>query len=211
MFGRSAQTILAASTVVLALAMPGAAGAQGLCDDAAPPPPAWPAFAAFDDPADYFLAPGGDFESGAPDWDLQNADVVDGNEDAGVLAGEHSLALGFGLLGSARAISAPFCVTSEHPTFRYLFRANGLAGQLHTSVRWRDEEGTLQEEEIHSSTVTTLLPGQWHPSDLQPLATALPLDGPGDGVVVRLVFRTSLDLVGGYQIDNVLVDPYRTR
>lgn len=210
MFGRSAQTIAAIGTALLALALPGSAAAEGVCD-ASPPPATWPAFAAFDDPADYFLAPGGDFEPGGAEWTLSNAAVVDGNEDVGVLAGDGSLALGLGLLGSSLAVSPPFCVTSEHPAFRYLFKVNGLVGQLSTFVRYRDRDGQLQEEEVHSRTVTTLLPGQWQVSELQPLATEIPLDDYDGTAVVQLVFRTALDLAGGYQVDNVLVDPYRTR
>lgn len=212
MFTRSGR-LRAVLTLAATLAAPLPAAAADDLAECGDPPPAWQAFAAFGDPADYWVSPGGDFESGAAGWSLDNAHVEDGNDDLDVLAGEHSLALGGGLLSlSSTAVSPWFCVTPEHPTFRYTLKAKGAVGSLSTFVRYRAADGSTQEEQVHSRTATTLLPGQWKPSDLQPLATDLPMAELGGVVKVRLVFRTGLTVNGaGYQIDNVLVDPYRTR
>lgn len=173
----------------------------------------WRAFAAFGDNADYWLAPGGDFESSMRGWTMANSRVVSGNETSGVLKGTRSLALGSGLLSlNSTVVSPPFCVTEEHPTFRYVLKANGAVGALSTFIRYRATDGSTKEEEIHSRTATNLLPGRWKPSDLQPLATKLPLSRFGGSVSAQLVFRSAINVAGaGYQIDNVLIDPYRTR
>ncbi len=201
-----------AITLMATLAVPTtAAAADRPCDNGQPK--VWQAFAAFGDPADYWLAPGGDFESGASGWSLSGARVIRGNETLNVLRGRYSLALGGGLLSArSTAVTPPFCVTSEHPTFRYVLKANGLVGALSTFVRYTAADGSTHEEQVWSRTATTLLPGQWKPSDLQPLATRLPMERIGGVARVRLVFRTPVSLNGaGYLIDNVLVDPYRVR
>lgn len=172
----------------------------------------WQAFLKFGDFADYWLAPAGDFESGARGWSLKRAYVMPGNDDTGVLKGRRSLALGFGLLGQAEAVSPSFCIDATHPTFRYTFKPTGLVGLLSTFVRYKAVDGTTQEQQVWSKTATTLLPGQWRPSDLQPLATRVPMKTVNGRASVQLVFRAPINLLGsGYQIDNVLVDPYRTR
>ncbi len=173
----------------------------------------WQAFLKYGDPADYWFAPGGDFESGGGGWAFENARVVHGNDQTGVAGGAKSLALGGGLVSlRGSAVSPPFCITDEHPTFRYTLKANGAVGVLRTFVRYTAVDGSTQEQEVPSNSVTNLLPGQWKPSDLQPLATALPMKKVGGVAKVQLVFRSPLGAVGtGYQIDNVLVDPYRTR
>jgi hypothetical protein len=223
-FGRSVG--IAVSATALALSLPAAASAGASVTPATSTPvtcsatPAtsgapriWKAFAAFMDPADYWLAPGGDFETAAAGWSLSGARVVAGNETRGVLPGRNSLALGGGLVSlAAEAVSPPFCVTAEHPTFRFLFKPKGAVGLLNTFIRYRAADGSTQEEQVRSRVATTLLPGIWRPSELQPLATKLPMARIGGVAQVQLVFRSPINAIGaGYQIDDVLVDPYRSR
>lgn len=168
------------------------------------------AFEKFGDTADYSVAPGGDFESQDNGWTFSRARIVDGNETAGVLGGRHSVAMGLGVIGAATVVSPSFCVGEEHPTFRYLLKATGLVGFLTTYIRYTDTDGSTEETLVRSRTATNLLPGRWKPSDLQPLATKIPLVQNGRTARVQLVFRSPINLIGsGYQIDNVLVDPYR--
>src|ERR687886_323383 len=58
----------------------GPAVAQAAC----PTAPTVKAFQALGDSSDYFLAPGGSFESGASGWSLTGASVVSGNESSKV-------------------------------------------------------------------------------------------------------------------------------
>lgn len=173
----------------------------------------WQAFKQFGDPADYWFAPGGDFETGASGWKLDNAKVVSGNDQSGVAGGSKSLSLGSGLVSlRGTAVSPSFCITDVNPTFRYTLKANGAVGTLATYVRYTAVDGSTQEQQVLSNSATNLLPGKWKPSDLQPLATAMPMKKIGGVAKVQLVFRSPLGALGtGYQIDNVLVDPYRSR
>lgn len=169
------------------------------------------AFAKFGDEADYSLAPQGDFESGAAGWTLKNADIVDGNETAGVLPGRKSLALGGGLVpGPSEAVSPEFCVSDLNPHFRFLVQAKGPISGLSTYVRFRVGDTPIQLSV--PSKVTTSLRGDWAPSVINPLATRLPLLLLGGSAKVQLVFKATAAGSGfglGYRIDNVLVDPYR--
>lgn len=168
------------------------------------------AFKAFGDDADYALAPRGNFESGTSGWTLFNARTVAGNETAGVLPGSRSLALGTGFAsGPAIATSAEFCVSSEHPYFRYMLKANGAVGLLATFISYRDSSGFLVQQQVKSMVSTNLFPGNWKPSELNPLSVNLQL-APGEIKQVRLVFVTPASVNGaGYQIDNLMIDPYR--
>ncbi len=168
------------------------------------------AFAKFGDDADYALAPRGDFETGTAGWSLFNARTVAGNETAGVLPGVRSLGLGTGWISGPTLVTSPeFCVSDEHPYFRYLLKANGAVGLLATFISYRDSNGSLVQQQVKSNVSTNLFPGKWKPSDLNPLSVNLAI-GPGQIKYVRLVFVTPASMNGaGYQIDNVMIDPYR--
>ena len=70
---------------------------------------------AFGDVRDYFVAPGGDFESGQDGWTLDGG--------AGIVGGGGDLAGGLGnslrLPPDSVAVSPAFCVDLHYPTFRF--------------------------------------------------------------------------------------------
>lgn len=215
-------TVAAACTAIVAPA--GASAAHGKVPSSALPDGAsaaycpldesesWKAFAAFGDHDNYFLAPSGDFESGATDWTLRGAAVGLGNDDLGVRPGNRSLWLGLGTPGNPVAVSPVFCITSDHPVFRFTFRSIGAVGPLTTSVRYRSSDGKTREQVVSSRSSTSARPGVWQPSERLPLADALPFERVEDLAAVQLVFRAKTHgLATGYQVDNVLIDPYRTR
>jgi hypothetical protein len=165
------------------------------------------AFASFGDNASYSLVEGGLFESGAPGWSLRNARIVNGGptqessrydgvgSDSGSDSRTHSLAID----SDGHAVSAPFCVDSEHPSFRFLTKQlwGGESASLEVSLRWSDSRGT------HETSDATIEPGgSWTLSPVMELASKLPAGvTPG----VRLVFQPS---EGSYAIDDVYIDPY---
>lgn len=168
------------------------------------------AFAKYGDTADYTVAPGGSFEAGVYGWSLLNSRTVPGNETGGILPGTRSLALGTGFVSGPTIVTTPeFCVGTEHPYFRYMLKANGAVGLLATFISYRDARGSLIQQQVRSNISTNLLPGKWKPSDLNPLSVNLPIKD-GEITKVRLVFITPASFNGaGYQIDNVMIDPYR--
>lgn len=174
--------------------------------------PLWKAFAAFGDNDDYFLAPSGDFESGATDWTLRGAYVGAGNDDLGVRPGERSLSLGVGMPGNPVAVSPVFCITDAHPVFRFTFKSIGRVGPLSVALRYRAADGSTRERVVALPSSIAARPGVWQPSERLPLADALAFRRFSGGAAVQLVFRAHTRGPGsGYQVDNVLIDPYRMR
>jgi hypothetical protein len=156
------------------------------------------------DPASYVLAPSGTFEQDTSSWALGgNASVVSGNEPFFVHAEGESSSLS--LPPGSSATSASMCVGLEHPTLRVVARnRGGLLSTLHVEVLFEDAAGG-----IHALPIGELLGGSaWRPSILMPVvANLLPLL-PGEQTAVAFRFSTG---GGNWQIDDVYVDPYRSR
>jgi hypothetical protein len=153
------------------------------------------------DVASYFLAPGGDFESGAAGWSLTgDAGVTSGNEPWNVTGGGAS---SLRLPAGSSATSPAVCVGIEHPTIRFFERSSNasLGSSLKIEVLFEDATGTVRALTIGRETR-----GGW---ELTPtyvvLANLLPLL-PGEHTAVA--FRFTPEGTGAWQIDDVHVDPY---
>jgi hypothetical protein len=156
------------------------------------------------DPMQYTLLPGGSFESGAPGWKLSGASVVNGNESWKVGGATHAKSLR--LTSGSSAVSAPICVGLEHPTLRFFAKKNsGLLSTLTVSARVQLQLGGTLDVPIG----VVLAGGQWTPTlPFLYLGNLLPLL-PGQYTPVSFVFRPLLG--GDWQIDDVYVDPMRSR
>jgi hypothetical protein len=188
--------------------------APALAQASCPLPSTLQAFQKFGDTASYTLVEGGLFESGAPNWSLNRAQIInespeeetqryeqvgyryDGYYNYGYHPGlGHSLAID----DNGEAVSPPFCVNAEFPSFRFLARQRyGYYGRLSVSLRWSDSNGTHEtaDAEISPSSKWTLTP-------VLLLASKLPA---GTTPNVRLVFQPT---GGEWAIDDVYIDPYR--
>jgi hypothetical protein len=155
-------------------------------------------FASLGDNALYRLGPEGTFEAGAPGWSLAQAEVISANvPQTGSL---HALAI----KPRGRVVSPSFCVSSDDPTFRFLYRRLKGGGKLNVGVSWTDASGG------HEAVVATLptYPA-WTPSPVLQLASVLPLSEPGSSLdTVRLVFTASHPGLS-VAIADVYIDPYR--
>jgi hypothetical protein len=160
------------------------------------------AFSAFGDTADYSLAPGGSFESGAIGWSLTGASVASGNESykVGGAADSKSLAL----KSTGQAASPKFCVGQEHPTFRlFARRTSGTWGVLYAKVRWT-ANGVTNETVVGSYSASDTA---WHPTQAFNLAQVLGIWNSDQSLQAQLVFDAE-DGGGSWAIDDVYVDPY---
>lgn len=195
-----------------AWAYPTAGGAQPAA--ACTTPVTTKAFAKFNDLADYALSPDGGFENGAKGWTLQNAKVVDGNDTTGVGAGRRSILLGVSRYGGAAEATSPeFCVTKDHPTFRAVVRSvgssvfrSGFGSNI--SYRVTTALGTSYLDLVGIQGAST----SWKPTDVNPLATAIPDTAFAKGVLVRIKYYLPAYNVrdgGALQLDNVMIDPFR--
>jgi hypothetical protein len=152
------------------------------------------AFSAFGDNADYSFAPGGSFEGGAAGWSLDDATVVDGNETLGIFGGTKRLFI----KDRGRVVSPWFCVTPEHPTFRYVT----YGGEIEMEIDYK----VVGESDIDDKLVGETNGGaKWAPSAVHALAAKIPDYKLSKGVLARIVFEAEDDVY----VDDVLVDPYR--
>jgi hypothetical protein len=157
------------------------------------------------DPMRYVPAPGGDAESAAG-WTLSGgARVVSGNEPwkVGDRADTSSLLLPRG----SQATTGVMCVGIEHPTVRFFARRTSgwLLDSLKVEVLFEGAGG-----KVNSLPVGLVLAGgSWQPTLPYPvLASLLPLL-PGEQTPVA--FRFTPVGGAGWQIDDVFVDPWRSR
>ncbi|MBO9532149.1 MAG: hypothetical protein J7513_04135 [Solirubrobacteraceae bacterium] len=182
-----------------------------LAGAACPLTPTKQAFAPWGDTAEYAQVPGGSFEQGGAGWTFISANITAGNDPFNVVSGRNSAALGSGW-GSlaATAISPEFCVDKSHPYFRFMLKPQGAVGALATFIIYRNTAGNLVRQILGSKIATNILPGNWRPSELNPLSVNIPLLEAGGTATVQLGFISPLSFNGpAYFIDNVLVDPYR--
>lgn len=150
------------------------------------------------DGAQYFVAPGGDFEGPDTSWTTAGGAALAQDGHLGLLGGEQVLALP----ARASGLSPAFCVDESRPHLRLDVRSRSLLGGrlLIEAVRADGTELTL-------AALPGLLTQLWAPSPRIPLAPPLAL-GPDDAEHVRLRITA---LGGGWRIDDVMIDPYKQR
>jgi len=210
---RTRRARIALSAVVagaaLFAALPGTANAGLLvasapsCDNSATSQP----FAQWGDSNNYFLAPGGNFESGATGWTLNGARVVSDQEPSRVQGdnGSHALQVPAG----RSVVSPTMCVGIENPSMRFFAHRSGggLLGAASTLlVTARVETSLGLVVEVPVGTMTALTNGTtWNRTPAQiVLASLLPLL-PGQHTPVQ--FRFAAVGTADWVIDDVFVDP----
>jgi hypothetical protein len=182
------------AAVLLIVAAPAAAHAAA-CPQGATSHP----FEAQGDFGSYALVPGGSFEGGAPGWSLDEAEVAEASQSASS-AHAHYLHV----KPHGEAVSPPFCVSSEYPSYRLYYEKThgGQHAALNIALRYTDGSG---EHEVSGDA----LEGEkrsWTLSPVLDLASRLPVSTPGSSVVVRFVFTGSGK--SSWAIDDIYVDPY---
>jgi hypothetical protein len=208
---RRARIALAAAVTGAALfaAVPSTASAGILvasapnCDNGANSQP----FAQWGDENDYFLAPGGNFESGAPGWTLNGARVVSDQEPWRVHgdSGSHALQVPAG----RSVVSPTMCVGIENPSMRFFAHRSGgglLAATSQLVVTARVETSLGVVLEVPVGTINALSNGTtWNRTPTQiVLASLLPLL-PGEHTPIQ--FRFAAVGTADWVIDDVFVDP----
>ncbi len=201
---RAVGALVAAGFVSMAAAAPAQAGllvasAQN-CGNAA----SSQVFLRWLDPLSYTAAPGGAAESAAG-WTLAGgARIVAGNEPWKVGgAGSSSLQLPRG----SRATTGTICVGLGHPVMRFFARRTSgwLLDALKVEVLFEGAGG-----QVNSLPIGLVLGGgSWQPTLPFPVvANLLPLL---PGALTPVAFRFTPVGGGSWQIDDVYVDPWRSR
>jgi hypothetical protein len=163
-------------------------------------------FTQWSDSADYALAPGGDFESGADDWTLtKNASLTAGNQPYKLAdtSGSNSLELPAG----AVATSPAMCIDATYPYFRLFARklGSGKAG-LKVKVVFLDEK---QNEKGKDSGEVKIDSTDWTLTDSLKIDVAFDPNFGGGAAPVRFQFIAPKD--NTWRIDDLYVDPYARR
>jgi hypothetical protein len=192
-------TILATTAAAVA---PAGAQAATSCGS----PPLSQPFLPWLDPASYALLPNGGFERDTARWQLSDgAEVVAENEPFFVRNTGDASSLH--LSAGASATSRPFCVGLGDPTLRFFARNDGsLLSALRVEVLFTDELGLEQ-----SVTLPVLATSSWQPTAPLPLLanlTAPPLVTDG---MTEVSLRFSVAGGGDWSVDDVYVDPFKTK
>ena len=188
---------------VVCAAVVAPAAASAACPDR----PSAREFARWLDPIKYTSVPGGHFESGSNGWALSGgARVVGGNEPFYLRDPGDDQSL---YLPAGSAARSPFvCVELLDPVARFVSRNRGsLLGALQVDALIRTSAGTV----VLPGGVDAVLSG-WHPS--LPIVAAgnlaAGLDLVDGSAQVAFRFRP-VGLLSAWQIDDVYVDPFRSR
>jgi hypothetical protein len=199
------RTVVSAATAALAataLAACPAAADTGPSPGGCPDVPTVQPFMAWQDAADYFLAPEGNFEAGASSWLLSGgASVVEGNEPYAGADGDHrSLRLPAG----ASATTAPMCIGEEHRTMRFFGTTTG-ASPLRVEALYTKRNGNQK-----SVTLGNVRGGaDWAPSAVLAMRVNELAGEYDNSMSVSLRFTARGN--AAWQIDDVYVDPYKMK
>jgi hypothetical protein len=167
-----------------------------------------PAFAGVDstDQNSYFLAPGGNFEGGAPGWTLAGGAALTAGHTTvgGPFAGTTSLSLPSG----SSATSPAVCVGQLDPTLRFFVRNTGAAGsRLGVTVLYTLPNGKQSSSFVGSVTGS----GQWTATPSMWYLKNIMTKGSTTGTTsVSFVFAP-LDSTGKWQMDDLWIDPLKHR
>jgi hypothetical protein len=167
-------------------------------------------FQSFNDSNDYFLAPGGDFETGVGDWVVsEGGGVVAGSESFGVGSQSHAWSLALPVKGTA--VTSPWiCVTSDAPTFRMFIKNKGnnnhMDGQLAVYLNFTGGSGKVQQVKI--AALTSKTPG-W--TLTKPISFIQYISTPLKNGYANISFTIKPnDDHGNWQLDDFYVDPYKS-
>jgi hypothetical protein len=168
-----------------------------------PAPAASTPFSQWGDSGSYFLAPGGSFEgtAGQVGWTLSNASLTSGNEPFNVNGGGDQQSLTINAGGSA--ISPYFCVDNTMSSLRLFARQLGAGNDLRVAALVQTAHGVTP---YHLGDLADGSMPSWAPS--APITADTSSLDDGSTLMVALRFRVPPG-AGSWQIDDVLVDPYR--
>ena len=159
-----------------------------------------PVFSTWGDQSGYYAAPNGGFESGTTGWTVSGgAQVVSGNEPWNLAGtGAHSLKLP---TGATAAISV--CNGLTYPAIRFVVKGAGGNATLHVRVVAHSLVGVLSILDGGSFSVGS----NWTPSPkLSTLMSALASPLGTKSMEIQISVTS-----GSAQIDDLYIDPYRSR
>jgi len=153
----------------------------------------------------YTLAPGGNFEGSSTAWSLSGGAALSaGSESFAVTgaAGTRSLSVPVG----GTAVSPDVCIDPTRQTFRFFARNNSTStkASLKVEILYPTKSGAWKT--IMGGILDTATVKGWQASPAYSNSSSLALLSGLDNPPIRYRFTAS---GGGWQVDDVFVDPYR--
>lgn len=151
----------------------------------------------------YALAPGGAFAAGTTGgWRLTNAALVAENEPHGVVGDDGS---SLALRANGVAISEPMCIDETFPNFRFFAKAAKVGkSPLTVTVLFMDAKGNIKT--VKSGSYVAKSTG-WNL--VNPMAIGIDIHPTAMNAAAPVAFQFTSAKDGNWQIDDLLVDPYR--
>jgi hypothetical protein len=193
------------ATVALAATAAVPAAAQAAAASGCPGVPLSHPFAPWSDHAPYMLAPDGGVEQGGSAWTLtRGAEVDEGNESfrVGGPADHRSLRLPAGSF----ATTAPMCIGVEHKSMRFFVKRTAALRDISLDI---EVLYSTLDGQPRSKRIGRIPAGRaWAASPILALVVNELTAARGNAMPVslRLTARG-----GGFSIDDVYVDPWRSR
>lgn len=196
-------TALAILAATLAVAAPSRADTTTGCSDTALSQP----FAPWLDFSQYGLVAGGDFESAHTGWSFDGAAQVEGNEAFTVHEANDHRSLHLGAVGEAT--TPDVCLGIEDPTLRFFVRNDGSPlSALVVSVRYDGIDGVP----VTLPLATVTAGPDWQPSEQVPVLLNLLSEPPASEGATHVQFSfTPVDASGDWSVDDVYLDPFKTK
>jgi hypothetical protein len=195
---------LLAISAMCVIAAPAQADTTGTCAGSSLSQP----FLPWLDPGHYRLAAGGAFENRRSPWSFDGeARVVSGNEPFMVRSDQDDQALRLGEYGSAT--SGSVCLAVAEPTLRFFVRNTGSPlSMLQVSVNFTDAAGVR----MNAPLSLVVSDADWHPTLPIPIAlNVLSIPVLSDGSTDVSFGFTPVGIGGDWTIDDVYVDPFKTK
>jgi hypothetical protein len=195
---------LAALGLLAAVPAAQAAPAVALATNCTPQKATVHPFASWNDLGSYTLVSGGDAEGALSGWTLNGAGVVEGNEPFKV--GRSTDHRSIALVGGASVTTAPICIDSTYPWFRFFARnTSGRLAQLKVDIFFTDTLGRVRNAGTGAYSTAS---GAWVPTGTMGIDIAWQAI-PGGSLPVT--FRFTAVGSASFLIDDVYVDPMARR
>jgi hypothetical protein len=164
-------------------------GRTALSAQNCPEPTLYQPFRPWGDPHQYFLVTGAHFQSVVGDWELRRA-VIDG--------GDLNIAPG------GTVVTPKFCVGDQEPSFRMMVRAPDSTARLRIDALFLGTSGELRRDRVgylYGNKPT------YRPSPIIWMGTNYRA---ARGEKTAIAFQFTAER-GNWEIDNLFIDPFRSR
>lgn len=190
---------VAAATIITGIGVIGAAG-TALADASCSARTTTAAFARWGDDNQYFVADGGTFERGATEWNRRGLAHSSFEQNPLGVAGPGWQSM---QIPAGSSIESPeICVFQNEESVRFAYRAPYAGASLRVDI-------SVESNGQRATTTTTIKASTWAWT-VSPIIDMPNLRNAAGQQRIIITMRP-LDLLGGWQVDDVMIDPWVAR